>query len=140
MNWTKQWEKERRKLKVEFEEKGITTCELRFNGCWRDNALSFAHRHKRDWYKTRGKEHLLGDFREVILACIPCHNKIEDDMGLTESVFNTLRYAIRPSSIPREERGEVQSVRLQAYDIEGTEADQEEDAQNTKTTRKGTRV
>lgn len=37
-------------------------------------------------------------------------------------------YAIRSSSIPREERGEVQPLHLEAYDIEGASGDQEEAA------------
>lgn len=92
MNWTKKWQEERKKLKVIFEEKGITSCEIRKPGCFRDNFLSFAHDHKRDWYKTKGNEHLLGDFNHVLLACIPCHEKIEDDKEETKRLFEQLRY------------------------------------------------
>lgn len=70
MNKTKQWEKIRRELKNEFQELGITSCEIRFDGCWVNNALSFAHLDKR--------RHLTADeLRIVVLCCIPCHSIIE---------------------------------------------------------------
>lgn len=65
---TKEWEKIRKELKKDFYKRGITKCELNYEGCWRDNALSFAHLDKR-----RNVE----DLREVVLACVPCHQKIE---------------------------------------------------------------
>ena len=90
MSKEKEWAKARKKLKVIYEEKGITTCELRFKGkCWRNNALSFAHRHKRKWYLDHPE--LLGEFKQTVLACIPCHDIIEDDKELTEEVFKKLR-------------------------------------------------
>ena len=79
------WTKQRQKLKVEYETKGITTCELGFNGCWGDNALSFAHRYKSSDPRC---EHT---FVGKILACIPCHDKIEYDRELTEKMFKKLR-------------------------------------------------
>jgi hypothetical protein len=77
------------KLKKIYEDKGITNCELRFNDCWVNNALSFAHRHKRRWYL--GQKKLLEDFNQTILACINCHQKIEYNKELTKEVFNRLR-------------------------------------------------
>lgn len=85
------WEAERQKLKQIFLDKGITSCEVRKSGCWRDNALSFAHQHKRIFYKIRGNEGLLGDFNQVLLACVPCHEKIENDKEETERLFQELR-------------------------------------------------
>ena len=79
------WIRQRRKLKVEYERKGIMTCEVRLPGCWYNNALSFAHRYKRNDPRC---EHT---FRGTVLACIPCHNKIEYDRELTEKMFNNLR-------------------------------------------------
>lgn len=77
------------KLKKMFYEKGITTCEIRFAGCMNDNFLSFAHRHKRLWY--RGQLELLSDFNQVVLACASCHQEIEGNKELTERVFARLR-------------------------------------------------
>ena len=81
--------KETPKLKRIYLEKGITSCELRFAGCWGDNALGFAHKHKRSWY--RGQDHKLSEFDQTILACTPCHQKIEFDKKLTEECFDKLR-------------------------------------------------
>lgn len=89
---TKAWKKIIPKLKKEFEARGITLCELRFDGCWINNALGFAHRHKRRWYNTR--PHLLGNFKQVILACSSCHQKIEYNSKLTKKVFVKLRSSV----------------------------------------------
>jgi hypothetical protein len=83
------WNKDRAKLKLIYAEKGITTCELNFAGCWVNNALSFAHHHKRNWYLTCPE--LLGSFNETILACNPCHSLLEVNKELTDTMFNKLR-------------------------------------------------
>lgn len=89
MNKIKEWDIARKKLKEIYEEKGIMTCELRLNGCWVNNALSFAHKKKRIEYYS--KPELLGSFEETLLACIPCHQKIENNKELTEKLFKQLR-------------------------------------------------
>lgn len=67
---TLEWERVRRELKARFLAAGITTCELRLPGCWRDNALGFAHSKKR--------REIVGDeIYEVILACNNCHDQVE---------------------------------------------------------------
>lgn len=66
----KAWESARRKLKIRFAAMGIMSCELRYPGCWFDNGLGFAHAAKR--VKLKGD-----DLYHVILACNPCHDKIE---------------------------------------------------------------
>lgn len=65
------WANTRARLKKQFQAQGITTCELGYIGCARDNLLSFAHGRKR--------RKLEGDELETltILACIPCHDQIE---------------------------------------------------------------
>lgn len=68
---TKAWTAERRKLKAEYEAMGITSCELRYEGCKGDDWLSFAHGRKRR--KLVGNE--LSTL--TILACLPCHDRIE---------------------------------------------------------------
>jgi len=76
-------------LKEIYIDKEITTCELGFTGCTHNNFLSFAHRHKREWYRKYPE--LLYYFNETILACVKCHDIIEVSKGLTEKVFNHLR-------------------------------------------------
>ena len=67
---TKAWDDARVILKKKFAEMGITKCELNYEGCWRDNALGFAHLDKRR-YLTEA------DLMEVVLACNECHQTIE---------------------------------------------------------------
>ena len=64
------WANARRKLKPVFERMGVVTCEAGLKGCWRDNALSFAHHSKRRKLKA-------GELEIVALLCIPCHDVIE---------------------------------------------------------------
>lgn len=59
--------KNRRELKKEFAEKGITRCEH----CQTDNGLTFAHSKKRKDIKTEF------DKKEVALLCLPEHMRIE---------------------------------------------------------------
>lgn len=73
--------KANRKLKKLFENKNIIRCEV----CGSTYMLSFAHRHKRLWY--RSCPDLLSSFNQVLLLCIPCHEKIEYDREATESLF-----------------------------------------------------
>jgi len=75
-----------KKLKEIFLEKGIVRCEL----CGTDNFLSFAHKHKRDWYRRYPE--LLSDYNQVLLLCIPCHEKIEVNRVETRALFIRLRY------------------------------------------------
>lgn len=78
-----------RKLKEIYLEKCLTTCEIRLDGCAYNNFLSFAHRHKRNWYLSHPE--LLSSFNQTLLACVPCHQKIEYDKELTESIFKDRR-------------------------------------------------
>ncbi|MDQ3802954.1 MAG: hypothetical protein M3416_03760 [Acidobacteriota bacterium] len=64
------WSSERRRLKERFYRRGIIYCELRYEGCYRDNFLGFAHARKRR--KLRD-----GELGQVILACSHCHDLIE---------------------------------------------------------------
>lgn len=65
---TRDWDKARKELKREFEEMGITTCEIRLQGCLNNYNLSFAHTKKRRY---------VTDLKRVVLSCINCHQKIE---------------------------------------------------------------
>lgn len=86
------WHRERKKLKLIFQQKGIIHCEIKLIGCWGNNALGFAHKHKRIWYFKKENRKLLGSFEEVLLACNPCHQKIESDYKLTDFYFKKLRF------------------------------------------------
>lgn len=76
---TKEWNRIRAKLKPKFEAAGITECEFRFQGCWFNDGLSFAHCDKRRFLKGIQLE-------EVALACMPCHYLLEmlsrEQMGI----------------------------------------------------------
>lgn len=63
-----EWNKVRKELKVQFEEAGITRCELRLLDCTPNNYLGFAHTTKRRDVK---------DLRKVVLSCSNCHSKVE---------------------------------------------------------------
>ena len=71
-----------------FMDKGIYYCELKLTCCTRGGDTP-AHRHKRHWY--RGQPDKLSEFKQVALACIKCHQMIEQSKSLTESVFMRLR-------------------------------------------------
>lgn len=72
-------------LKELYKEKGITKCELCGSSFW----LSFAHKHKRVWY--RANPELLSSFYHTLLLCIPCHQDLEFDKELTKETFENLR-------------------------------------------------
>lgn len=53
--------------------------------------MSYAHRHKRQWYKSGGRYPLLYSFNETLRSCLPCHMIIENDRKLTNQLFIKLR-------------------------------------------------
>jgi len=84
-----QWNRYREKLKKLYFEKGIIYCEIGLENCWRDNGLSFHHKHKRSWYYDNLK--LLGKFEQTIQCCIECHGKLERDKEKHDYYFKKLR-------------------------------------------------
>jgi 5-methylcytosine-specific restriction endonuclease McrA len=76
------------KLKKLFEDKHHT-CEMCLAGCMGDFGLSFAHRHKRRYYKKCPE--MLSDYSQVVLACASCHDKTEYNRELNDAVFQYLR-------------------------------------------------
>jgi len=68
---------------------GIHSCEVRFKGCTHALYLTPAHREKRLFYRKRPE--LLWTFENVVMCCIPCHQKLEASRELTEEIFNKLR-------------------------------------------------
>jgi hypothetical protein len=85
---TRAWDAVRAKLKVAFADAGITSCELGLAGCWRDNALGFAHSLKR-----RNIPRNSPLLEECILACNTCHDKIEllQEVAMAEVVRGTIK-------------------------------------------------
>jgi len=65
---TKDWARVRRGLVPRFERVGITSCEIHFPQCWRNDCLSFAHTKKRRF---------VTDLTRVVLACAACHTAVE---------------------------------------------------------------
>lgn len=53
MKCTKINQKANRELKKLFEMEGVRSCELKLPGCTGNMFLTFAHRHKRNWYKDK---------------------------------------------------------------------------------------
>jgi len=81
-------------LKRLYEEKGITSCEARVKSICRIwFALSWHHRHKRRWYKTKdhSREKLLESFNQTILVCAACHDYLEQHPDETRKYFKQLR-------------------------------------------------
>lgn len=68
---TRAWTNARNRLKKRFAANGITECELGYDGCWRDNALSFAHGRRRRFLLEGELEHL------TVLCCTPCHERLD---------------------------------------------------------------
>lgn len=91
---TAAWDATRAALKVVFARAGIVTCELRYQGCWRDNALSFAHSRKR---RNIPRGSIL--LQEVALCCTACHDKIEclPEAEMAQIVRQTI--AARPVTV-----------------------------------------
>ncbi|MBS4027212.1 MAG: hypothetical protein KGZ58_01135 [Ignavibacteriales bacterium] len=64
---TTQWERIRRRLKIEFLAKGIVVCET----CGGDFYLTFAHRFKRRFITDET------ELKQVALLCLNCHDRVE---------------------------------------------------------------
>lgn len=79
------------------ENMGLNYCEIGLPGCLMSFFLAPAHRHKRSWY--RGDSALLAAYGEWISACQNCHDRIEHNKELTESIFERLRPYYSPSKV-----------------------------------------
>lgn len=67
------WKRLRSIIYEELSLQGITSCELKIpNMCLGSFALGLAHSKKRMYIKTEA------DMREVVLACVACHEVIEN--------------------------------------------------------------
>jgi hypothetical protein len=59
-------------MKEAFLNMGIVTCEIKLEGCFKNNFLTFAHLKKRRFLKEE-------DLLVGVLACVNCHTKVEYD-------------------------------------------------------------
>jgi hypothetical protein len=86
---TLQWEKDRERLKVEYQEHGITSCEGSvFNDkCMHNFALSFHHLDRRSSGDSENT------FEETRLLCAHCHHMADQASG--HKVFNERLRALR---------------------------------------------
>lgn len=91
-----------KKLDDIYKEKGIfDICEVkvapdclkvaRVSSVGTELKMTYAHRHKRDWYKVSGRGSLLHSYSETLRCCLPCHMIIEQDRKLTNKLFTKLR-------------------------------------------------
>lgn len=80
-----EWLKARERLIQIYKNKGITTCEIKLEGCLGQWTSAFAHLYKRSDPRCRHS------FKQTVLACSRCHQAIENDKDLTEEVFKKLR-------------------------------------------------
>ena len=86
-----------KKIAVIAKKEGLDYCEIgranfmvmRKVDCLGSFTLATAHKHKRAHYK--GDPELLSDRNEWVKACVNCHDAIEHNKELTESVFDSLR-------------------------------------------------
>lgn len=83
-----------------YAEKGIDYCELQLSkNCLKREKysngellkLTYAHKHKRIWYRPANKQHLLWSYKQTIKCCISCHQMIEHNDKLTRIMFKRLR-------------------------------------------------
>lgn len=83
----------RKRIAEIAEEKGLTYCEIKFDGCLRNAFLAPAHRHTRGWYK--GNVELLSDFKEWLVACQHCHSILDGRGTTTQEESNRIFDIIR---------------------------------------------
>lgn len=77
---TLDWNRERAKLKIDFERAGIMTCEFRFDGCKGSIFLGFAHAVKRRFLNPKAPIGHPTHIATVALACAQCHDKLDNRM------------------------------------------------------------
>jgi hypothetical protein len=78
---TNAWQKGLHDLKQAFAEHKVMDCEIRFEGCLKNNFLGFAHVKRRVNYD----EQELVDPNNVVLACQQCHYTVDYEMPRGES-------------------------------------------------------
>ena len=72
--WEEKNKKANKELKEKYLEAEITRCEYPF--CNTDQFLTFAHRHKRVYYRKQENTEKLADINETLLLCQKHHDEI----------------------------------------------------------------
>lgn len=67
------WQNVKKYLHKWFEDNGITKCEIRYEGCFYNSHLTYAHRLKRRHITTED------ELKTVVVACVHCHDIVERD-------------------------------------------------------------
>jgi hypothetical protein len=75
---TRERSKWRRELSAYWQQNPITTCEVRFKGCWGTYGLAPAHSRKRRKIESKDQ------YFEVVAACLYCHRKLDEQMSQDE--------------------------------------------------------
>lgn len=78
---TTNWQDGREHLKKLFAAWGITACEIRFEGCLKDNFLGFAHTERRVNLTPED----VRSPNKVCLACQQCHHTLDFEMDKKSS-------------------------------------------------------
>lgn len=85
-----------------LDERGINYCEVyqylpdNYKNVHNNIFIGIAHRHNRDWYKTRfqfKEDHVkrLTDIKQICRACQGCHQFMDEQPEIRENVFVSLR-------------------------------------------------
>jgi len=77
----KAWDEARKELKKTFAKWKIIKCEIKLEGCLRDNYLGFAHIKRRVELTNEQIE----SPQFVVLACQQCHNTVDNEMKKQDS-------------------------------------------------------
>ena len=78
------WATTRAALVVRFATAGITSCELRYEGCFKNNFLSFAHSKKRRYITSQE------ELETVALLCQKCHQAVEYRPDMEEIILRVI--------------------------------------------------
>lgn len=91
-----------KKLEIIYRDKGkLGMCEVQIaQNCLKESKMSYgvlldmtyAHKHKRDWYKVNPeRRELLASYDETVRCCLNCHQLLEASEPLTKRTFKRLR-------------------------------------------------
>ena len=81
-----------RELSDHWKRREITTCEVRFPGCWQTYGLAPAHSRKRRHIENKEQ------YFEVVAACQFCHRQLDEQMS-HEDMEKTVKQIIADRTI-----------------------------------------